>query len=237
MFQEVLCYYMTMATHSLKDRYRVYIDAMIPSYLVAPLSRDPKIAEWQRITREFWQDPRFEFVLSDYVIDEISIGDRKQVANRLQAVASVPVIVVRHSDLTFAEQLIHQRALPQGAFTDAVHIAIAASRAIPYLATWNFAHLANRNVRSKVEQICQMRVIRLPALTRQRRYWRKPMCDDPGKDILEAKERLVALFGDLETYVEFMMKRQEKRIKQGVKYIDLPIVRVKTPETSEVQEQ
>ena len=56
------------------------------------------------------------------------------------------------------------------------------------------------------------------------------MCENPGKDILEAKERLAALFGDLETYMEFMMKRQEKRIKQGVKYIDLPIVRIKKPE-------
>ena len=46
------------------------------------------------------------------------------------------------------------------------------------------------------------------------------MCDDPGKDILEAKERLVAIFGDLETYMEFMMQKQEKRIKQGVKYAD-----------------
>ena len=55
------------------------------------------------------------------------------------------------------------------------------------------------------------------------------MCDDPGKDILEAKKRLAALFGDLETYMEFMMKRQEKRMKQGVKYIDLPIVRIKKP--------
>ena len=81
---------------------------MIPSYLVASLSRDPKIAEWQRITREFWQDSRFEFVLSNYVIDEISIGDRSQAGDRLQVVAEIPIIVVRHSDLTFAKQLIHQ---------------------------------------------------------------------------------------------------------------------------------
>ena len=56
------------------------------------------------------------------------------------------------------------------------------------------------------------------------------MCDDPGKDILEAKERLVALFGDLETYMEFMMKRQEKRIKQGVKYVDFSPYRKKRRE-------
>lgn len=59
------------------------------------------------------------------------------------------------------------------------------------------------------------------------------MCNDPGKDILEAKERIASLFGDLETYMEFMMKRQEKRIKQGVKYIDLPIVRIKKTEKSD----
>ena len=62
------------------------------------------------------------------------------------------------------------------------------------------------------------------------------MCNDPAKDILEAKERLAALFGDLETYMEFMTKKQEKEMKEGKKeYIDLPIVRVKRPEKSEVQ--
>ena len=144
-----------MTTNSQEERHRIYIDAMIPSYLVAPLSRDRKIAEWQESTREFWQDARFEFVLSDYVIDEISIGDRNRAEDRLQAVTGVPVIVVRHFDLAFAERLIQQKALPQGALTDAVHIAVTAKRAIPYLATQNFAHLANANTRSKIEQICR----------------------------------------------------------------------------------
>ena len=57
------------------------------------------------------------------------------------------------------------------------------------------------------------------------------MCDDPAKDILEAKERIAALFGDLETYMEFMRKKQEKEMKEGKKkYMDLPIVRIKKPE-------
>lgn len=58
------------------------------------------------------------------------------------------------------------------------------------------------------------------------------MCDDPAKDILEAKERIAVLFGDLETYMEFMTKKQEKEMKEGKKkYIDLPIVRIKESET------
>ena len=56
---------------------------------------------------------------------------------------------------------------------------------------------------------------------------------DPAKDIYEAKERLVELFGDLETYMEFLMKRQERLIKQGVKFVDLPEVRVNPPEESD----
>ena len=57
------------------------------------------------------------------------------------------------------------------------------------------------------------------------------MYDEILKECLDAKARLVALFGDLETYMEFMTKKQEKEMKQGKKkYVDLPIVRIKKPE-------
>lgn len=51
--------------------------------------------------------------------------------------------------------LIYQKALPQGALTDAIHVAVAAIHAIPYLVTWNFAHLANPHTRPKIEKICR----------------------------------------------------------------------------------
>ncbi len=57
------------------------------------------------------------------------------------------------------------------------------------------------------------------------------MYDEILKECLDAKARLVALFGDLETYMEFMTKKQENELKQGKKkYVDLPIVRIKKPE-------
>ena len=59
------------------------------------------------------------------------------------------------------------------------------------------------------------------------------MCKDPVEDIRQAK-RLVAIFGDLETYMEFIMRRQEKRMKQGVKYADFCTSRNKKPKTSTV---
>lgn len=59
------------------------------------------------------------------------------------------------------------------------------------------------------------------------------MYDEILKECLDAKARLVALFGDLETYMEFMMKKQEKRIKQGVKYADFSPYREKKQEKSD----
>ena len=56
------------------------------------------------------------------------------------------------------------------------------------------------------------------------------MCKDPVEDIRQAKARLAAIFGDLETYMEFVIRRQEKRMKQGVKYADFCPSRNKKPE-------
>lgn len=135
--------------------YPVYIDATIPSNLVARQSRDPKIARWQNITREFWSDTRFQFIVSDAVIAEISVGNNLQVMDRLEAVEGLPNLIVEDSDIAFAQQLVDGKAIPQVAFTDAVHVAVAARHLVPYLATWNFAHLANPRTLPKIEQICQ----------------------------------------------------------------------------------
>ncbi len=60
------------------------------------------------------------------------------------------------------------------------------------------------------------------------------MYDEILKECLDAKARLVALFGDLETYMEFMTKKQEKEMKLGKKkYVHLPIVRIKKQEKSD----
>ena len=36
----------------------------------------------------------------------------------------------------------------------------------------------------------------------------------------QAKERIAALFGDVDTLMDFLMKRREQRLKQGKKHID-----------------
>ena len=144
-----------MATHPQEEKYRIYIDATIPSYLVSNPSRVAKTAERQRITREFWQDARFEFILSDYVVEEISIGNREQAENRQQVVEGLTVVVATSLELDFARLLVAEKALPHNAFTDAVHVAVAATHNLLYLATWNFAHLANPHTKPRIEQTCR----------------------------------------------------------------------------------
>ena len=46
------------------------------------------------------------------------------------------------------------------------------------------------------------------------------MNDEILKECRQAKERLAALFGNVDTLMDFMMKRREQRIKQGMKYAD-----------------
>ena len=94
-------------------------------------------------------------MLSDLVITEISIGDRTQAVDRLKAIEGLAVVDVLDLERSFAQQLIIGKAIPEIALADAVHVAVTAIHAIPYLATWNFAHLANPHTIPKIEQICR----------------------------------------------------------------------------------
>lgn len=56
--------------------------------------------------------------------------------------------------IELAEELLRAGALPSKAADDALHIAIAATKAIPYLLTWNCRHLANATMRPVIESVC-----------------------------------------------------------------------------------
>ena len=53
------------------------------------------------------------------------------------------------------------------------------------------------------------------------------MNDEILKECRQAKERLAALFGDVDALMDFMMKRREQRIKKGMKYADFSPYRKK----------
>ena len=57
--------------------------------------------------------------------------------------------------------------------------------------------------------ILMKQVIRLSVLHHQRRYWRNSHDDKILNECRQAKERIAALFGDVDTLMDFLMKRRE----------------------------
>ena len=135
---------------------RVYIETTVVSYLTARPNRDVVIAAHQQITYEWWDTRRenFELCVSQLVLGEAAAGDLQAAQERLAVLQSVTVLETTTAALELAKELIQAGALPAKAADDALHIAVAATHAVPYLLTWNCRHLANATMRPMIESVC-----------------------------------------------------------------------------------
>ncbi len=136
---------------------KVYIETTIISYLAARPSRDLIVAGHQQITHEWWQTirPKFVLVSSQLVVREAGSGDAKAAAARLAFMAGLTLLGISEEALSLARQLLQQKAIPQEFPEDALHVAVAVVNGIDYLLTWNYKHLANAVLRSKIEATCR----------------------------------------------------------------------------------
>ncbi len=134
----------------------VYLDTSIPSFLVRDHRTDPDIIEMQEVTHRLWNDKRFEFVISQRVIDEIQVGNRKnQVTLRLQLIQNLGILEITEEVESLATLLLQARALPLDQESDAIHVAVATVNEVPFLTTWNLKHLANTNQKIQFDRICK----------------------------------------------------------------------------------
>ncbi|MCG3131878.1 MAG: hypothetical protein FLDDKLPJ_02688 [Phycisphaerae bacterium] len=144
----------------------VYVETTIPSYLTSRPSRDLIVAAHQEMVREWWDRKRgrFEVFISQFVLDEASVGDPEAVARRLQVLAGLPVLDVTDAGRALAKALLSQIPLPNRAATDALHIAVAATNGMDYLLTLNCAHIANAKYRSRIESLCEDHEVKAPII-------------------------------------------------------------------------
>lgn len=135
----------------------VYVETTVVSYLVARPSRDLIVAAHQQATQDWWLAQRSAFAcyVSQIVLDEASGGDRTEVAKRLAAVSTLPVLSATDASEGLARELITRGVIPPRAAGDAAHIAVAAAHGIDYLLTWNCRHLANAQIKRRVAAVCQ----------------------------------------------------------------------------------
>ena len=145
---------------------RVYIETTVVSYLTARPSRDLIIAAHQQITHDWWDTRRanYELCVSELVLDEAGAGDAQAAQERLLVLQPMLVIETTKEAFELAEELLRAGALPPNAADDALHVAIAATKALPYLMTWNCRHLANATMRPVIEAVCIAKGLKAPII-------------------------------------------------------------------------
>jgi hypothetical protein len=145
---------------------RVYIETTVVSYLTARPNRDVVIAGHQQVTHEWWDTRREDYELcgSQLVLGEAAAGDSEAAQERLAVLQSMTVLETTTAALELAKELIQAGALPAKAADDALHIAVAAAHAVPYLLTWNCRHLANAAVRPMIETVCAAKGFKAPII-------------------------------------------------------------------------
>jgi len=135
----------------------VYLETSIVSYLASRPSRDLIVAARQQVTHTWWRErrPLFDLCVSQIVLDEIGAGDPDAARRRAAVVAGMPVLDITPAVADLAADLIQRVPLPARAGADAVHIAAAAFHRIGFFMTWNLAHIANAELRPRIEQVCR----------------------------------------------------------------------------------
>ena len=132
----------------------VYIETSILSFLRSKQSAHVVSAARQLVTRRWWDEERtnYELVTSQYVLDEASRGDALLAAERMQALAGIPLVEIPDAIPSRADALLAAASLPENARLDALHLCAASFHRIEYLLTWNCTHIANARILPRVRQ-------------------------------------------------------------------------------------
>ena len=130
---------------------KVYLETSVISYLTSKSSQNSITTNRQLQARLLWERKRFAFVISDVVLDEISLGDKTQTESRLVLVEGLPVLPTNEEAQYLAQLLITRKALPNKAIADAFHVAIATFHRVTAIASYNFRHISGAFSRRLIE--------------------------------------------------------------------------------------
>jgi len=135
----------------------VYIETSVVSYYISRPSRDLITVARQQVTREWWEETRqqFDAYISALVLEEAKGGDTSASEKRLEALAGMPVLKVSDEAENLAEILVSSGPIPEEHSEDALHIALATVNGMDFLLTWNFSHINNAQMKSKIIKVTE----------------------------------------------------------------------------------
>ncbi|MCL2812375.1 MAG: type II toxin-antitoxin system VapC family toxin [Clostridia bacterium] len=121
----------------------IYIETTIPSLATSRPSRDTIIAGRQAATLLFWESKRhnYDLYISEYVIDECSLGDPEIAVRRLDFIKNIPVIPHSGEIFALADKYQQLLGIPERAKIDCFHLASCVTAQMDYLLSWNCTHL------------------------------------------------------------------------------------------------
>ncbi len=132
----------------------IYLDSVVISYYTVRLSSDIMVLSEQLKTKVFWTMAinKYKIFISNLVRYEIAKGDPVASAKRIEAVSGFEVLKTPEEAENLAYKYYKELKIPDKAYNDALHIAIACLHKIDYLITWNFTHIANIDVIQRLEK-------------------------------------------------------------------------------------
>jgi predicted nucleic acid-binding protein len=144
----------------------VYVETSVVSYLVSRPCRDVRVAAWQEITAQWWEQERnrYELFTSELVVAEAAGGDEDAARRRLDRLNDIPTLTIDETARQLAAQLIDQGGVPSEAQADALHISIASIHELDYLLTWNCRHIDNAATKPLIRSICAVAGYRCPEI-------------------------------------------------------------------------
>ncbi|MDM3855221.1 MAG: type II toxin-antitoxin system VapC family toxin [Aphanizomenon gracile PMC649.10] len=133
----------------------VYIETSILGHLTARPTDNLIVAANVKITQDWWNEYRRSFMLyaSEIVEDEAGKGDPEMASQRLNLLQSLMLLELTEEAFELSQAFLSQSNLPQKAFNDALHMALATVYNLDYLLTWNCKHMANAQIQRKLAQI------------------------------------------------------------------------------------
>ncbi len=145
---------------------RVYLETTIVSYLTARASSNLVIAAHQELTIEWWAEhrKRFDLFVSELVLLEASKGDETAAEKRLAKLSGIPILAIEHAARDLARSFVVRNLIPAKVVEDAIHIAIATTQGMDFLITWNCKHIANAEIRERLEAACLDAGYRMPVI-------------------------------------------------------------------------
>lgn len=144
---------------------KIYVETSVISYLTARPSKEIIGAAHQQITSTWWAHRHdYELLVSRAVWQECAAGDREAAERRLAALTGMTMLAVTEDMVRMAEALIVSDIVPEKAFEDALHIAIATLHRVDFLLTWNCRHIANPIIQEKIAAYLEERGLFLPLI-------------------------------------------------------------------------